>query len=160
MAKIGPREQALRDLRESRAAEKPKKTTTPPASAPETMTEPTAQPKPALKETAAMTKDKTAKPTRVKKVKAPKKASTKVKAPAKPATKTAGQKTIRKGSKLAICAQLLLRPEGCTAAEVLAATKWPAVSMPQQARAAGLKLKKEKDGKVTRYWGTPAASAA
>jgi len=59
---------------------------------------------------------------------------------------------VRPGSKLAIIVALLGRKEGCTTAEVLKATGWPAVSMPQQARAAGLKLRKKKDGKVTRYW--------
>lgn len=66
-------------------------------------------------------------------------------------------KAIRPGSKLEIVYGLLTRKEGCTTAEVLAATEWPAVSMPQQARSAGLTLRQEKDGKVTRYWGAPAA---
>lgn len=59
---------------------------------------------------------------------------------------------VRQGTKLAIVVGLLRRPKGCTAAEVLKATGWPSVSMPQQARAAGLKLLKEKkSGEVTRY---------
>lgn len=66
---------------------------------------------------------------------------------------------IRPGSKLEIVVGLLTRPAGCTAAEVLKATEWPAVSMPQQARAAGLTLRQEKDGKVTRYWGTAKKAA-
>lgn len=57
----------------------------------------------------------------------------------------------RPGSKTEMIAGMLTRPEGCTTAEVLEATGWPTVSMPQQAKAAGLKLAKEKDGKVTRY---------
>jgi hypothetical protein len=57
----------------------------------------------------------------------------------------------RKGSKLAVIVGLLKRNEGCTVKDVLAATGWPTVSMPQQAKAAGLSLKKEKDGSVTRY---------
>lgn len=61
-------------------------------------------------------------------------------------------KTIRPGSKLEIIVKLLKRPKGCTAADILDATGWPAVSVPQQARAAGLELRQEKDGKVTRYW--------
>lgn len=61
--------------------------------------------------------------------------------------------TIRPGSKLEIVAGLLKRPEGCTTAEVLAGTGWPTVSMPQMAKAAGLTLRKEKDGKVSRYFG-------
>ena len=55
-------------------------------------------------------------------------------------------------SKVELIADLLRRKEGCTTAEVLAAVNWPAVSMPQQAKAAGIKLKKVKEGKVTRYY--------
>ncbi len=72
------------------------------------------------------------------------------------AAKTDGTKTVRPGSKLEIVVGLLTRQEGCTAADVLKATEWPAVSMPQQARAAGLTLRQEKEGKTTRYWGTAA----
>lgn len=49
-----------------------------------------------------------------------------------------------KGSKLAKIAALLRRKEGCTTAEVLKATGWPAVSMPQQAKSLGLALKTER----------------
>lgn len=63
---------------------------------------------------------------------------------------------LRPDSKLAIVVSLLTRKEGCTTADVLAATGWPTVSMPQQAKAAGLVLSKEKDGAVFRYRGTPA----
>ncbi len=59
---------------------------------------------------------------------------------------------VRPGSKAAAIVGLLQRPEGCTTADVLNATDWPAVSMPQQAKAAGLKLRTEKEGRVTRYW--------
>lgn len=59
---------------------------------------------------------------------------------------------IRPGSKLELVAGLLKRPGGCTTADVLAATSWPAVSMPQMAKAAGLTLKKTKEkGSPTRY---------
>ena len=71
-----------------------------------------------------------------------------------PVAKTNGAHTtngIRPGSKVELIAGLLKRPEGCTTADVLTATGWPAVSMPAQAKAAGLTLKKEKDGSVTRY---------
>ena len=63
-------------------------------------------------------------------------------------------KAVRPGSKLEIVVGLLTRKEGCTSAEILKACDWPAVSVPQQARAAGLTLRQEKDGKVTRYWGS------
>lgn len=73
--------------------------------------------------------------------------------PKNPARIVAGP---REGSKLAIVVGLLTRPEGCTTKEVLDATGWPTVSMPQQAKAAGLTLRKEKDGKVSRYFGAAA----
>ncbi len=59
---------------------------------------------------------------------------------------------VRPGSKAAAIVGLLRRPEGCTTADVLKLTGWPAVSFPQQARGAGIRLVSEKDGKVTRYW--------
>lgn len=58
-------------------------------------------------------------------------------------------------SKVNVIGEMLLRPEGITTADVLAATGWPSVSMPAQAKLAGLKLRKEKvKGQPTRYWGT------
>ncbi len=58
-----------------------------------------------------------------------------------------------KGTKTELIAGLLKRKGGCTSADVLKATGWPAVSMPQQAKAAGLKLRKEKaKGEPTRYY--------
>lgn len=64
---------------------------------------------------------------------------------------------VRPGSKLEIVVGLLTRAQGCTAKDILKATEWPSVSVPQQAKAAGLKLVKEKDGKVTRYRAAKAA---
>lgn len=89
-------------------------------------------------------------PKAAKKAASKKSATAKARTPAK--VKTDAPKGVRPGSKLEIVVNLLKRKEGCTAAEVLTATEWPAVSMPQQARAAGLMLRKEKDGKVTRYY--------
>lgn len=66
------------------------------------------------------------------------------------AEKPAGEP--RKGSKAAIIGDLLKRKEGCTTADVLTATGWPAVSMPQQAKMLGVELRKEKQGTTTRYW--------
>jgi hypothetical protein len=60
-------------------------------------------------------------------------------------------------TKREIAAALLTRPEGTTAKEILYATGWPAVSVPAIAKASGLTLRQEKDGKTTRYYGTPAA---
>lgn len=86
----------------------------------------------------------------------PAKAKKAAKAPAKPqkpaASKPAKSTGVRPGSKLETIVGLLRRKEGCTTADVLKVTDWPAVSMPQQAKAAGLTLRKEKDGKTTRYW--------
>lgn len=57
-------------------------------------------------------------------------------------------------TKAALVADLLQRPAGCTGADILKATGWPTVSVPQQAKAAGLKLRKEKTkGEPTRYFG-------
>jgi len=61
-----------------------------------------------------------------------------------------------KENKRQICAALLTRPAGCTGRELLDATGWPAISVPATAKASGLKLRKEKVGKVTTYYGTPA----
>jgi hypothetical protein len=81
------------------------------------------------------------------------KGKTSAKAPERAPTTPGG---VRPGSKVALVADLLLREEGCTTADVLKATGWPSVSMPQQAKAAGLNLQKEKDGGVTRYRGVAA----
>lgn len=61
---------------------------------------------------------------------------------------------VRAGSKTALIGEMLLRSQGCTTAEVLEASGWPSVSMPQQAKACGLALRKEKEkGQPTRYYG-------
>lgn len=63
----------------------------------------------------------------------------------------------RPESKLAICAALLTRKEGCTTRDLLTATSWPAISVPATAKAAGLKLRKEKTkGHPTTYFAVPA----
>jgi hypothetical protein len=61
-----------------------------------------------------------------------------------------------KENKREICAALLTRAGGCTSRDLLDATGWPAISVPATAKASGLKLRKEKVGKVTTYYGTPA----
>lgn len=75
-------------------------------------------------------------------------------AKAKPKSANARTKVadVRPGSKLEKVVKLLQRPGGTTTAEVLKATGWPTVSMPQQASAAGITLKTEKEGNATRYW--------
>jgi hypothetical protein len=75
--------------------------------------------------------------------------------PSVKAAKAKGAKSAGKQTKTALIATLLMNPKGCTTADILKATGWPSVSVPQQAKAVGLKLRKEKDGKVTRYFGVP-----
>jgi len=50
---------------------------------------------------------------------------------------------VKKASKVTKIAAMLRRKNGVTREEVLKATGWTAVSMQQQARAAGLKLRVE-----------------
>lgn len=89
-----------------------------------------------------------------KKAKTPKKAkATKTSSKAQ-AAHQARSGNVRPGTKLELVVTLLTRKEGCTTADILKATDWPSVSVPQQAKAAGLTLRKEKDGNVTRYWGS------
>lgn len=64
-----------------------------------------------------------------------------------PAIATSGK------AKREIVADLLTRKEGCTTADILSATGWPSVSVPQQARSSGLVLRTQKmPGQPTRYW--------
>jgi len=85
------------------------------------------------------------------------------KAAAKRAKPKAKAKATNGKSKVELIGELLLRAGGCTMKDILDATeaadgvRWPSVSVPQQARAAGLKLKKEKvEGQPTRYYGRKA----
>lgn len=68
-------------------------------------------------------------------------------------TPEAEAKRIDARPKAAIIGELLQRPEGCTTKDILAATGWPSVSVPAQAKAVGLVLSKEKRDGVTRYFG-------
>lgn len=63
---------------------------------------------------------------------------------------------VRNGrSKVNVIGDLLLKPEGTTTAEILATTGWPSVSVPAQAKMAGLTLRSEKvKGEPKRYWGS------
>lgn len=126
---VGPKEQALRDLKSGSAPQKKEAdvATTKKKAAP------------AAKKGATNT-DKT------------KKAAKKVaRAQARTPVREKAGSAIRPNSKMAIVHGLLTRSGGCTAKEVMEACEWPSVSMPQQAKAAGLTLAKEKDGSVTRY---------
>lgn len=82
-----------------------------------------------------------------------KKAKTKKAAKSKPrkAVKAKNGDGVKPGTKLAKVAAMLQRPGGCTAEQVKKACDWPSVSMPQQAKAAGLTLKKEKVDGVNHY---------
>lgn len=87
------------------------------------------------------------------KSKSKKSAPKKAKATPKAKAPKADAPAIRPGSKVEMVANLLKRKEGCTTADVLKATGWPTVSMPNQAKQAGLVLKKEKNkGEPTRYY--------
>lgn len=97
----------------------------------------------------ATKKSKTSKKTAAANARKPAKGAAKPQKAASSAPKAEGG--IRPGSKLEIIARLLRRPEGCTTADVLKATEWPSVSMPQQAKAAGITLVKEKKDGVTVY---------
>lgn len=83
-----------------------------------------------------------------------KKKPAKVAKAAKKAPKAKAKPAANGKTKLELITALLLRKCGCTNADVLEVTNWPSVSMPQQATAAGLKLRKEKKpGSPTRYFG-------
>jgi Protein of unknown function (DUF3489) len=127
MKPIGPKEQALRESRKATtramvAAVNDSKTATEPP------------PQEATKETTM------------------KKKTTKKATQAKARTPVKGKTEVRPGSKLEIIVGLLKRPEGCTMAEVSEKVGWKTMSFPQQAKAANLKLRTEKQGKTTRYW--------
>lgn len=75
------------------------------------------------------------------------------KAKARTAVKTkSAAPAVRPGSKLELIVKMLRRDGGCTTKDVLKACDWPSVSMPQQAKAAGITLRKEKKDGVTRYY--------
>lgn len=152
----GPRELGLRAMREANRApvrgRDPSKELAdmtaalighPPTNAPDVA----AQPKETKMKTSTAKKTAARKPAKTAK-------KTARRAPGKAARAPAAREGgIRPGSKLEAVVSLLRRPEGCTGAEALAATGWPAISMPAQAKAAGLTLRKEKvKGEPTRYY--------
>lgn len=154
---LGPKELQVRALREARTKKRPPAARPtqetlramvkavdakrkPRASAP---AQPQAEPSaPPIQESTTMTKTTT-------KAKSKPKKSSKANARKAVKTKTAG--AARAGSKVELIAGMLKSPDGCTAEEVRKACGWPSVSMNQQAKAAGLTLKKEKVDGVTRY---------
>jgi hypothetical protein len=82
------------------------------------------------------------------KAKAPGKATNAARAAAAAARKASGAPR-----KSTLVRDMLLRPEGVTVKEVLAATGWTAISMPQTARTAKLSIRKS-DDRPARYFGT------
>jgi hypothetical protein len=81
-------------------------------------------------------------------------AKAKARTPAAPRPAPASGNGPRPGSKVALVAGLLTRKQGCTAAAIKEACEWTAVSVPAQAKAAGLTLRQEKIDGVTHYFGT------
>lgn len=65
----------------------------------------------------------------------------------------------RHGSKAWLVGQMLLRPEGVTGREIMAALNWPSVSIPAQARACGLAFTTRREGREVRYWAVTGAAA-
>lgn len=66
----------------------------------------------------------------------------------------------RQGTKSRLVGDMMLRTEGVTTAEALAATGWPAISMPQQARACGLSFTTQRTGRITRYFAQAAQATS
>jgi hypothetical protein len=69
------------------------------------------------------------------------------------AKKANGKAAKSRKNKSARIAAMLRRANGCTREEVLKETGWMAVSMQQQARAVGIKLKINKEQRPYRYAG-------
>lgn len=75
-------------------------------------------------------------------------------------TAAAPRNKARPGSKAHIVGQLLLRPEGVTGIEAMAATNWPSISLPQQARICGIDFTTVRTGRMVRYFARTAAPSA
>jgi len=60
--------------------------------------------------------------------------------------------TARRGSKAYLIGEMLLRPNGATGREICNAMGWPSVSVPAQARAAGLDVYSQRTGREVRYF--------
>ena len=72
------------------------------------------------------------------------------------------QNQARPGSKAHRIGEMLLRPEGVTGREICTEMNWPSVSIPAQARAAGLTVTSQRTGREVRYFAvvTQATTAA
>jgi hypothetical protein len=60
------------------------------------------------------------------------------------------------GTKAQLVGRLMLRPEGVTGPEAMAATGWPSISLPQQAAMCGLSYTTKREGRYVRYFAKPA----
>jgi hypothetical protein len=58
----------------------------------------------------------------------------------------------RRGTKAHRIGEMLLRPEGVTGREIMAEMNWPSVSVPAQARAAGIAVVSQRTGREVRYY--------
>jgi hypothetical protein len=58
----------------------------------------------------------------------------------------------RRGSKAYTIGEMLLRPEGVTGREIMAAVNWPSVSIPQQAKMCGIEFTTQRTGREVRYF--------
>lgn len=65
----------------------------------------------------------------------------------------------RPGSKSHTVGQMMMRPEGVIASEAIAATGWPSISLPQQAKACGITFTTQRTGRVVRYFAATAEAA-
>ena len=83
--------------------------------------------------------------------KAPVAKETARKTPRKAVAAKATTRASKGDSKTATVAKLLLRPNGCTRADILKATEWPSVSVQAMAVASGLKLITDKSERPFRY---------
>lgn len=66
----------------------------------------------------------------------------------------------RPGSKSHLVGQMMMRPEGVTGPEACAATGWPAISLPQQARTCGINFTTRRMGRMVRYYAQTAPAAS
>lgn len=66
----------------------------------------------------------------------------------------------RYGTKSWVIGNMMMRPEGVTAAEAMEAVNWPSVSLPQQARICGLDFTTQRMGRTIRYFARNAAAIA
>jgi hypothetical protein len=62
-------------------------------------------------------------------------------------------------TKVARIGEMLMQPNGVTRKELLKFSGWPTMSVPQQARANGLVVRRRKVGTTMRYFGSKAENA-